>query len=162
MSETNEKFYELSEESISLIEQTIEKIALPFAIKFKFLGNAKLKKVIKLQKVSDIYAHLTGYDLIVFMNEDLAIRLDDKTVEILLYQELDRIIINMEKGTFKIGSYPLQTTPGVLKKYGIDEVTNANNLGDLALEQVNDEASDIVLADSKKPHYSTKVEFLND
>lgn len=160
------KFYELSEDSIQLIESVIEKIALPFAIKFKLLGNAKLKKVVKLQKVSDIYAHLTGYDLIIFLNEDLSMVLDEKTVEILLYQELDRIQTNMDKGTFKIITYPLQTTPGVLKRYGIDEVTNANNLGDLALEQLKDKETDVQNdnhdVSKSKPFTSEKVEFLND
>lgn len=158
----SENFYELQPESIELIESTIAKLALPFSIKFKFLGNLKLKKVVKLQKVNEIYSHLTGYDLIVFINEDLSIRLDEKTVEILLYQELDRINVNMDKGTIKIIQYPLQTTPGVLKRYGIDEVTNANNLGELADEQSKDEKADIENSVRSTPKSTSGVEFLNE
>lgn len=165
----NEKiFYDLSEDTISQIEALIEKLALPFSIKFKFLGSTKLKKVVKLQKLSDIYTHLTGYDMIIMINEDLSARLDEKTVEILLYQELDRIETNFDKGTVKIIAYPLQTTTGVLKKYGIDEVSNANNLGDLAFEQMKDQESDSENDNdntsnlSSKPFTSTSVEFLNE
>lgn len=159
------KFYDLDGDTINLIQSMIEKLALPFSIKFKFLGNSKLKKVVKLQKINDIYSYLTGYDLIIMINEDISNVLDETTFEILLYQELDRIQTNIETGAIKIIAYPLQTTPGVLKKYGIDEVANANNLGDLAHEQLKDQESDSqndnhVLP--TKPFVSTSVEFLED
>lgn len=167
MSEKEEKkYYELSESTLEVIENLIENMALPFPIKFKYLGTTKGKKVVQIAKVNDMYQFLTGYDIILVVNEDLSMRLDDVTLEILLYQELDRLNVNLEKGTVKISGYMLQTTPGVLNKYGIEAVSVANDLGEIAYEQSRDEDDDIEQADHNSKIrtniVSSNVEFLND
>lgn len=160
MSEDNDsKFYDLHENTIEMIENLMENMAIPFNIKIKFVGNTKLKQVVKLQKMSDIVSHLSHIELIIFINEDYFIKLEDKNAEILVYQELDRLEFNVEKGTFKIGKFQLQTTTGVLKKYGIDAVSEANQLTELLTQQKADHADEDVddAFDAVKSTISTKV-----
>lgn len=145
MSEDNDnKFYDLHEDTIETIENLMEGMAIPFAIKIKYMGNTKMKQTVKLQKMSDVISHISHLDLIIFVNEDYFIKLEDKTAEILIYQELDRLEFNLEKGTFKIGKFQLQTTTGVLKKYGIDAVSEANQLTELLTQQKADQADEDV------------------
>lgn len=164
--EAESKYYDLHEDTLATIQTIIDKMALPFNLKIKFMGHAKMKTLIKLQKINDIFSHITGIDLIVFINEDYFIRFEETNAEILIYQELDRLEFDMNKGTFKIAQYPLQTTIGVLKKYGIDAVAEANQLIELysqqkqeadkeAAEQLKDSLKDKVRSVKKD------VEFLN-
>ena len=60
------------------------------------------------------------------------------------------------KGTFKIGKYPLQTTSGVLQKYGIDAVAKANQLSDLYKSQ-KDDGKDFDQADADKKAKKNKT-----
>lgn len=159
---TENKFYELSEDTLELIQGLVSKMALPFNLRIKYMGNSKQKQLVKLQKVSDVFSHITNIDLLMFVNEDYYIRLEEKNAEILIYQELDRLQFDIEKGTFKIAKFLLQTNPGVLKKYGIDAVAEANQLSDLYTQQKADGADsefDSTTAEVKKVKKS--VEFLN-
>lgn len=139
---TENKYYDLDQDTIDFVNEVMEKIAFPFNVRVKMIGTTKLKGLVKLQKVADIFAHITGYDMIVYINEDYLMRLEDSNSEILLYQELDRLQFDLEKGTFKLTKFQLQTNPGVLKKYGIDAVANANQLTDLLTQQKADGAED--------------------
>lgn len=160
--EENNKYYDLSDDTIDVIKNIMDNMALPFNLRVKMLGTTKLKNVVKLQKIADVFTHMTGYDLIIYINEDYLIRLEEKNAEILIYQELDRLQFDIEKGTFKLGRFLLQTNPGVLKKYGIDAVTDANQLTDLLTKQKADggdtefDVTSVVTKNTKKD-----VEFLN-
>lgn len=140
--ENEEKFYDLGEDTINLINEIIDNMALPFTLKIKYMGNAKMKNLIKLQKFSDAVAHITDIDLVIFINEDYLISLEDDNAKILIHQELDRLEFDINKGTFKLGKFPLQTTEGVLIKYGIEAVARANKLSDLYTDQLSDKEND--------------------
>ena len=139
---TESKYYDLSDDTQKEVQNVLDKLALPFNIKIKYLGDAKMKKLIKLQKANDVTAHLTKIDLLVFINEDYYINMESAGAEILLYQEFDRLQFDIAKGTFKISNFILQTNPGVLKKYGIDAVAEANQLTDLYTQQKKDADAD--------------------
>lgn len=157
--EENEKFYDLSEDSIEMVTDVIDTMALPFNLKIKYIGTTKLKGLVKLQKLSDIISHITNIDLLIFINEDYAITLEEENCKILIHQELDRLQFDVSKGTFKIGKYPLQTTEGVLRKYGIEAVSKANQLSQLYGEQKQDKEE----FEEKVQSISTtkRVEFLD-
>lgn len=140
--ENEEKFYDLGEDTINLINEIIDNMALPFTLKIKYMGNTKMKNLIKLQKLSDAVAHITDIDLVIFINEDYLISLEDDNAKILIHQELDRLEFDINKGTFKLGKFPLQTTEGVLIKYGIEAVARANKLSDLYTDQLSDKEND--------------------
>jgi hypothetical protein len=140
--ETNSKlaseFYELSADTLETINNLVGELALPFGIKIMFLGTTKQKSLIKIKVASKEFQYKNHIDLIMYINEDYFIRLEKNNAEILMYQELDRLVFNIEKGTFKIAKYALQTTTGVLKKYGIDAVANANELSVEFTKQLKD------------------------
>jgi hypothetical protein len=163
MSETENKFYDLEQDTLDSITAILDNMAMPFNLKIKFIGNNKMKNLIKLQKMNDVMSHITNIDLLVFINEEYFINLQESNSEILIYQELDRLQFDLNKGTFKISKYPLQTTPGVLKKYGIDAVAEANQLSDLYTDQKKDSDITITIDDLKSAVKSVKkdVEFLN-
>lgn len=160
---TENKFYDLSEDTLEMVENVVSKIALPFNIKIKYLGTTKMKKLVKLQKLNDAIAHIAHYDLIIYINEDYFIKMEEANAEILIYQEIDRLQFDIEKGTFKITGFQLQTNPGVLKKYGIDAVTTANQLTDLLTQQKADSDADFDAEEILKTVKPIRkdVEFLN-
>ena len=158
-----EKFYDLDQDTLDIINGIIDNMALPFSLRIKYIGNGKLKTVIKLQKLSDYMVHMTGYDLIIFVNEDYLSALEDNSSTILMHQELDRLEFDINKGTFKIAKYPLQTTEGVLQKYGIEAVAQANQLSELYTQQKKDsdeEGAQFNLEEAKKRTNTKKVDFL--
>lgn len=158
------KFYDLCQDTLDTINDLIDNMALPFNLRIKYMGNSKQKTLIKLQKLSDIMVHLTSVDLIVFINEEYFDTLENDNSTILIHQELDRLEFDLNKGTFKIAKYPLQTTTGVLKKYGIDAVAEANQLSELYSQQKKDsdeETTQFNLDEAKRKLTKNKVEFLS-
>lgn len=163
--EETQVFYELSDDTIEMIEEILDSMAIPFKLRIKYQGNAKMKKLIDLSKLSDAMVHITNYDLIIFINEDYLINLEDENATILIHQELDRMQFDVEKGKFKLTKFPLQTTEGVLMKYGIDAVARANQLSELYTEQKKDKNKDTESEFDVKdvPTRSIKkVDFLSD
>ena len=166
---TEAQFYDLSPDTTDAVTALIDKMALPFNIKHKIVGNTKLKKLIKLQKTSDINQYLTSIDLIIMINEDYYIALEEKNTEILIAQELDRIQFDIAKGSFKLAKFELQTNSGILKKYGIDAVAEANQISDAYKQQKADKDKDAEpfdinsqdIKDKIKSKKSKNVEFLN-
>lgn len=162
---TESKFYDLSEDTLSQVQDIIVKMALPFNIKIKYLGNSKMKKLITLKKASDELSHINAIDLLLFINEDYLLKLEGTNAEILLTQELDRLHFDIATGKFKIAKFPLQTTTGVLKKYGIEAVAEANELSDLFTQSTKDGKANEFDANSTDAKAKVKkkkdVEFLN-
>lgn len=162
---TESKFYDLSEDTLSQVQDIIGKMALPFNIKIKYLGNSKMKKLITLKKASDELVHINAIDLLLFINEDYLLKLEGTNAEILLTQELDRLHFDIATGKFKIAKFPLQTTAGVLKKYGIEAVAEANELSDLFTQSTKDGKANEFDANSTDAKAKVKkkkdVEFLN-
>lgn len=159
------KFYDLTEDTISQVQVILDKMALPFTIKIKYLGNSKMKKLIQLKKASDEFVYINSIDLFVYINEDYLMKLEDVNAEILLTQELDRLQFDIASGKFKIAKFGVQTTTGVLKKYGIEAVAEANEISELFTQQTKDGKD----SDSDGPVTGTKlkvkkkkdIEFLN-
>lgn len=136
------EFYELSEDTLKTVKDLLENMALPYNLKIYYLGTVKQKCLIKLKIASKEFQYKNAIDLIMYINEDYLMKLEETNAEILIYQELDRLQFNIEKGTFKLAKYQLQTNPGVLRKYGIEAVANAHELSDLFTKQQKDKADD--------------------
>jgi len=153
------EFYELSQDTLDTVKSLLEKMALPFNLKIMYLGTTKQKALLKLKSASKEFQYKNGIDLIMYINEDYLIKLETANAEILMYQELDRLQFSIEKGTFKIAKYGLQTTVGVLKKYGIDAVSNANELSIQFTKQKDDSDSKLESIDTPKKKRKN-VEFL--
>lgn len=166
---TESKFYELGEDALDQIKKVIDGMALPFNIKIKYMGDNKMKKLILLKKASAELVYINAIDLLVFLNEDYLIKLEPQIAEILLTQELDRLHFDIATGKFKIAKFPLQTTIGVLKKYGIEAVAEANELSELFTQQKKDSDLPAGMSEldgsgkNRKSSFKKKkdVEFLN-
>lgn len=160
---TEGKFYDLSEDTLDKVKKVIDQMALPFNLKIKYIGNSKLKKVIQLKKANDELVYINAIDLIVYINEDYLIKMEETNAEILLTQELDRLHFDIQSGKFKISKFALQTNVGVLKKYGIEAVAEANELSELYTKQVKggQDNADGLEKTGKYNKKKKNVEFLN-
>lgn len=123
-----EDYEVLSEEIVEYFKKIEKSFALPMDVKFTFLSNVKQKKLIKIQKLSDIYSYLLDADVLVIFNEDYFNSFDDQTRIILLEQEIDKIEFDMQKGTISIKEPEINTSYGIIEKYTLKLVENANKL----------------------------------
>lgn len=134
-----ERYYEISNETQEFFDNMVGELAFPMRLNFKLVGDTKLKRVVKVSKVSPIYKFISNQDIIVYINEDLMAMLDDSSQEnnlkILFTEELNNISVNLEKGTIKIGKFNLNTSTSVIDKFGLDEVKRVKDLERLSLEQ---------------------------
>lgn len=136
--EEKPKFYDLSQDTIDQVQNVMDKMSIPFKLSIKYIGVSKQNTLIKLAKANPFVQYSTGLDLFIFINEDFAINLDDESNNILIHQELDKLNFDVQKGTFKLGKFRLQTNEGILNKYGIDAVARANQLSELFDKQSKD------------------------
>lgn len=137
-----EQYYELDEDIISYFKETEKDFAFAFDIKYVFVANTKQKKLIELKKIPDAYAVLLNSEIMVSVNEDFYAKLDEDTRKILVEQEIDKIVPNLEKGTFKITQPKFKTSIGIIKKYTYENVERANETERLLSEQKQDAEQD--------------------
>lgn len=144
------KYYDLQDETVDRVNSVIDKMSLPFKLKTKMIGVNKQKQMLKIQKASPVLSHFMDIDLVIYVNEENLEFLDETSANILIHQELDRLEMDIEKGTIKIGKFRLQTNEGILNKYGIEAVAKANQLSELVHKQKKDADSDDIKLETKK------------
>ena len=132
-----ENYYEIPEETIEVFNSILGKKSFPFSIGVQFIGNSKQKKLIKVSKISTHYNFLLNKELLVSINDDLMSVFDDEDIEILMEQEIDRIIVNIDSGKIKLGK-PEQVLLGLVNKHGIEKVNKANQVEELYHQQKKD------------------------
>jgi hypothetical protein len=137
-----DKFYEVSEDSISRFNEIFEKKAFPVGVSFQFVGCEKQKELIKISKIADQYAFILNKEVLVSINEDLMNVFDEESITILMEQELDKLNINSDSGKIKLIKTDLNTFSAIVNKYGVEKVARANKVEDLYQEQKKDKASD--------------------
>lgn len=137
-----DRFYELSEDTISDFYNIFNKKAFPVSPKFQFIGDCKQKSVISITKITDKYAFLLQKELLISINEDLMNAYDDESVDILFEQEIDKVSINIDSGKIKLVKPDLSTFSALVNKFGIEKVARANKVEELYQEQQRDAKSD--------------------
>jgi hypothetical protein len=138
-----ERYYEVSDETQNFFNWVVSELAFPMKINFKLIGDSKLKKLIKVNKVSPIYKFITDQDIIVYLNEDILDAIGEKAdLKLLFTEELNNISINLEKGSIKIEKFNLSTSTSVIDKFGLDEVKRVKDLERLTFEQQSDMKED--------------------
>ncbi len=135
-----DKFYELQDEVKSKFNEIASSLAFPVKISFKLIGDVKQKKLIVVKKVPDAYVYVSGFQVLVSINEPLFDKLseDEKSIEVLLFDELNNINVNVESGMVKIGKPNFVTNTSVADKYTFDEVKRVKELERLAMEHSKD------------------------
>jgi len=144
VSDEEEKYYELGEDTISLFKSILEEKSIPFKINTAYLGSVKLKKLIEIKKLSDVHSFLLGgKEMMVTINEDLLAKMDDEAISIQLEEAINEIEVNLGSGKVKITKSKFTISPALIKKHGIDKILRAHNLQDEVLSQAKDMAKDI-------------------
>ena len=120
-----EQFYELDEDIIDFFKEVEKDFVFPISVKYTFQANNKQKKLIEIKKLPDNLAVILKSEIIVTVNEDYYNKLDEEINKILFEQELDKIHMNLEKGTIKIKQPSLKTSVGLVKKFSYEKVERA-------------------------------------
>ena len=142
-----EKFYLLSDETVSRLKELISKyVSSPIRLEYKFVGDNKLKKLIKIGKVSDVYTFLYKDQVIVYLNESLwdAMCDDSDVIELLVREEFNSLIINTESGKIKIDKPSFVSSNPIIERFGVEEVKRAKDMEKLCFEQAEDKLKDVV------------------
>lgn len=134
-----EQFFELDQDIVDFFK-TIEKdFAFAMSFKYTFQANTKLKKLIEIKKIPDNMAILLESEILVTVNEDYFNKLDEEINKILFEQEIDKIHLDLEKGTIKMVQPSLKTTTGLVKKFTYEKVERAYETQKLLVESKNEQ-----------------------
>lgn len=136
-----ERYDELSEDIKELFMEIFNSKTFALTIGFEFVSDTKLKQVIKIQKLSDIYSFLLKKEVIVFVNEDLYDKMDEESLRILFEQEIDKLGVNSKNGKIVMNKPDIVTFSPLITKYGADKVMRANQVDVLSSEQEDDMVS---------------------
>lgn len=128
----SDQWYELSSDVIDKFNEVLETKSFSIKIPMDFIGNAKQKSLVAIKKIPANYAFKLGQEVQVIINEELYDKLTDpELIEILFEQEIDKLSVNIETGAIKVNKLRLITSPGLVNKYGLDKVCQANNVEDI-------------------------------
>lgn len=139
-----ENYHELDEDTIGMFTEIIGKKSFSVDIKFVFVGSVKQKELIKVTKVPDQYAFLLGREMLVSMNEQMINSFDEDSITILIEQEIDKITIDYKSGKIKLIRPDLSTFSSLVKKWGIEKVSRANQISELYAEQTEDANGELI------------------
>lgn len=121
-----EQYCELDQEIIDFFKKIEQEFVFAMDFKYTFIANNKQKKLLTIKKIADDYAVLLNSEILIAVNDVLFDKLDDEIRTILFEQEIDKIIPNLEKGTFNISQPTLKTSTGIIKKHSYEQVERAN------------------------------------
>lgn len=139
VSDEEEKFYDLGEDTIDIFRTILSDKNIPFKIDTIFLGSTKLKKLIEIKKLTDVQSHLLGgKEMLVTINEDLLSKLDSEAINIQFEESINCIEVNLGNGKIKISKPKLTISPGMIKKHGIEKILRAHSLQDEVMSQSKD------------------------
>ena len=94
---------------------------IPREIRIKILSNEKLKKGFgKVSKAQDVVKFMTGYDVIIQINDYVFDQLEPKQKQYVVKDLLAKIHYDMDKEKITILQHDVTTFSGVLRNYDID------------------------------------------
>lgn len=137
-----EQYYELDSEIKEFFNKTEREFGFVTNIKYIFQTNLKQKSLIKISKIADNYSLLLNADLLVTVNESYYDELDEQIRLILFEQEIDKIHINLEKGTIKLVQSNLKTSVGIVKRHTYKKVERANETERLLSESKSERSGE--------------------
>jgi hypothetical protein len=125
---TEEIYYEVSQELEDTFAKIWKSLHISVDLKYKLIGNSKLKGGIKISKLRDVLSYLTNQEMLIELNENDLYTLDDVAMEIVISQELSKIYIDPNTGKIRLLKPDVITFSGIIKKYSLEDVTRANTL----------------------------------
>ena len=137
-----DQYYELDKEIVDFFNEVEREFAFAMTIKYIFQANSKQKSLVKVQKLADNYSILLNADILVTFNDTYFDKFDEEIRTILLEQEIDKIQVNLDKGTFKLIQPNLKTSIGIIKRHTYESVERANETERLLSESKNEESGE--------------------
>lgn len=134
----SERYKELSDDIQEKFMEIYNQKAFPIKIGFSFVSDSKLKNVISVKKITDIYSFLLGREILVSINETLYDKMDEDLVEILFEQEIDKIEIKAQDGKISMARPDIVTFSPLIAKHGYEKVARANQVDTLSSQQQDD------------------------
>lgn len=132
-----DKFYEVCTETIDVFLAITKKKILN-DVSYQFIGNSSQKCLIKITKLPEHYEYLLNKHVLVSINDELMTEFDDECISILMEQEIEKITFNPDNGKIKLIKPDISTYSSMIKKWGIEKISRANQLSDLVTEDVED------------------------
>lgn len=149
-----DRFTDLDEDIQKYFINIVEtRAALPYKLDFVFIQDYKAKDYVTIKKLTGINKYLNNAELAVIINERYHDLLDEEAKEILIEQAACTISVNLDTGKIQLIKPDLVTFSGIVKKYGLEKVTRANNLIQLIEDDQKDQPEATVVS-------SEEVEFL--
>ena len=142
-----QRHYDLGDDTIEKTNELISKfVNSPVRLDYAFIGDNKLKKLIKVSKINDAYNHITKKQVLITINESLwdLLSHDDEVIELLVREEFNTLIINTESGKIKIEKPSFNTSNSIIEKYSFESVKRAKDIERLTLEQTEDKDKEVV------------------
>ena len=134
----SDRYFTLGDDTIEKFNLAQKKLALPVKIAFKLEGDKKQKSLVCVKKISELYYHSFGYQVMVIINEGLLDNLDDdESVDILFREALNGLTVNPVSGAIKISSPDYITSSAMMEKYK-EELPRAKEMEKMALAQMAD------------------------
>jgi len=137
----SKKLTVLREDVVEFFNSIEKNLNIPIAVKFKFLNNPKMKKLIKISKLSDQLSLLTGSDVLIQINEVYFDHFDEEINKILIENSLNTLEFNIDKGTIKICQADINTSMGIVNKYTIKNINKAIETERLLAQQLKDQST---------------------
>lgn len=140
-----ERHYDLTPETIEEASALINKIVhTPVKIEYSFLGDNKLKKLMKISKYNDQLLHVHKKQVLVTINESawVLIAQDAQYLELLVREELNGLSVNMDNGKIKVEKHKFNTSKSIIDKYTFEAVSKAKELEEHVLSQLKDKEKD--------------------
>jgi hypothetical protein len=134
-----DQYYELDKEIIDFFNEKEREFGFAMSIKYIFQANCKQKSLIKINKLADNYAILLNADALITINDMYFDKFDDEIRTILFEQEIDKIQVNLDKGTFKLVQPNLKTSVGIIKRHTYESVERANETERILAESKGEE-----------------------
>ena len=129
------KYYDVSEETANLFMDIVQKKVLN-DVSFQFIGCDTQKVLVRISKLPEQYEYMLKKHILVSINELLLHKFGDESINILIEQELDKINYNGETNKVKLVKTDINTFASLIKKYGIEKISIANQLAEITSEQM--------------------------
>lgn len=142
-----QRYYDLGDDTIEKTNELISKfVNSPVRLDYAFIGDNKLKKLIKIKKIADDIQHISKKQVLVTINESLwdALSHEEDIIELLVREEFHTLVVNAESGKIKIERPTFSTSNGIIEKYTYENVKRAKDIEKLTLEQTEDKEKDTV------------------
>lgn len=134
------KFFQLTEDNLSLIETLFQETGMHNYIDLKVLGITKSKEVIKVVKTNPLAEKLGNCpdSVVCIVYEEAFDRLDERCKKLLITNAFDLVSYDSDKDKIVVGAPQITMTLGSYDKFGQDLI-NAYIGGIMAMQQIEDE-----------------------